>query len=353
MKKLRLAAVLLSVCVAFAVPAMAKEESRALLLTGTVECLEVEAIKAPFSGAIKPFSLRAGDKVSTGDTLFEVETKTLYAPMAGTVGAVYAGDGDTASIVTQRYGALLAIDPVNRFIVQCNTRTGYDSANTRDVRVGTPVWLKTAEGDKRTGEGWIISVSGSTFTVEVTGGDLLFDDNVYVYNNAEMLNKQKLARGLVSAVAPVNVSGTGTVIKTMVSRGDTVKAGDPLLSYIPDELADGVPSGEIKAVKNGVVQSVQITQGAQASKDQVLAYVLLTDRMTLIGQVDEGDLGRIAVGDAATVTFEELSLEPVAATVRSISNLAAQGETASYEVVFDFDCPAGVAQGMHATITVE
>ena len=51
-------------------PAMAQENS--LILTATVEAAQSVALKAPASGELAPLTVRTGDVVSAGSTLFTV-----------------------------------------------------------------------------------------------------------------------------------------------------------------------------------------------------------------------------------------------------------------------------------------
>ena len=71
----------------------------------------------------------------------------------------------------------------------------------------------------------------------------------------------------------------------------------------------------------------------------------------LKAQATETDVDRIAAGDEMTVSFDELDLPPVTATVTAVDPLGDGGEeTSRFAVWLDFEAPDGVLPGMHATV---
>ena len=78
----RFAALLLGLMLCFST-ALAQEDT--LILTAVVEGRETLALKAHASGELLPFTVRTGDAVSAGETLFTVEPVKVYAPIDGTV----------------------------------------------------------------------------------------------------------------------------------------------------------------------------------------------------------------------------------------------------------------------------
>jgi hypothetical protein len=70
----------------------------------------------------------------------------------------------------------------------------------------------------------------------------------------------------------------------------------------------------------------------------------------LVIHAEESDIGRFAVGAQVQVTFEELDVAPVKATVTGIGILGASGDVSTYPVYLAFDAPDGVLLGMHATV---
>jgi len=348
--------ILLAALVFCLTPAMAQEPADSIILTGMVEAAQTIALKAPATGELAPFTVRAGDVVSEGETLFTVEPVKVYSPIDGTIAAVYAQPGDIGSGITNRYGALIYIDYVDRYQLHVSTRTGVDKAENRDVRVGQQVWLRS-NNEENFADGVVTSVDAAsgTFTVQIIGGDLIFNHTIKVYRTPDYEYNSTMARGNISSTTPYALSASGTVTDTAVKAGDSVKAGDYLFSYVPDELAPERRGAQdataAKAEGDWLVTAVAVQPGTSVQKGQPLLTAVQLGDYELVAQADEDMVSRIAEGDVFTVTFEELDIDPVEAVVAFISPLGSTvGDETTYTVRFTFDVPADVWPGMHATL---
>ena len=344
----------LALCLALAaMPAAAQED--ALLLTATVEGLDPVVLRAPASGTLAPFSVRAGDVLSAGDTVFSIEPQRVYAEIEGVVADVYAQAGGSADAAVSRYGAVMYLDYANRYQIEATNRTGYNTAENRNLRVGMPVYLRSAN-ERHFADGRITAVNGAQFTVEVIGGDLVFTEDVKIYRDPEYDNKTLLARANLSAVQPYAVTASGTVTDMAVQPGDTVQPGDYLFSYVPDVLDPDRRGAQqptaVSAPEALIVTEVSVQPGASVQKDQALLTAIPAGRYRLRALADEADVGRIAAGDTMTVTFEEAGLPAAQAVVTAVSALGEDdGEASRYAVWLDFDAPEGTLPGMHATVS--
>lgn len=334
-------------------PAMAQQNS--LILTATVEAAQSVALKAPASGELAPFTVRTGDAVSAGSTLFTVEPVKVYAPIDGTVTAVFGHAGDMASAVAARYGAVVYIDYQERWQLQGSTRTGTDRAENRDVHVGQQVWLRS-NNEENFADGVITAADPSgAITVQVIGGDLVYNHTVKVYRTPDYDYNALIARGTLSTIAPYAVSASGTIIDMAVSAGQAVEAGDYLFSYVPDEIDPerrGQPHAtQARAEEDWIVTGLNVQAGSSVQKGQTLLTAIRAGDYELVAQAEEGEVSSIAVGDVFTVTFEELNIAPVEASVTAISPLGtAASDVSTYTVRLSFTVPQGVWPGMHATI---
>lgn len=332
-------------------PALA--EGDGAILTATVATAATVALKSPATGALAPFSVRVGDVLEAGETVFEVEPVRVYADIDGTVAAVYVAEGGIADAAMTRYGAVMHIDYAERYEISANAATGYNSAENRDLHVGMPVYLRSSN-ESHFADGRITAVSGLQFTVQVLGGDLVFTQDVKIYREPDYANKSLLARGKLSNIAPYAVSASGTVTEIAVQEGDEVKAGDYLFSYVPDALAPELRGAEaataVKAERGLIVTAVNVQQGASVQKDQALLTAVPLGEYELTAYAEEGDVHGYAVGDVLTVRFEELDIPATEATVSAISPLGSEGDVSKYEIRFAFDAPEGVWPGMHATV---
>lgn len=328
-------------------------ESDTLLLTATVQGGAPVAIKAPATGELAPFTLRAGDVLCAGETAFTVMPQRVYADLDGTVADVYVQAGDIADAAVSRYGAALLIEHADRYQILSSNRSSANNAENRDLHVGLPVYLRSAN-EKHFANGRITWVEGSSFTVQVLGGDLVFTQDVKIYREPTYASNSLLARGRLSAVAPYAVAASGTVTEVAVKPGDAVKAGDYLFSFVPDALDPerrGDPEATAaKAEGDLLVTAVNVQAGASVQKGQPLLTAVPLGSYELCAQVEEGDVSAFHAGDVLTVRFEELGLPATEATVLSLSPLGSAGDVSKYEMRLGFEAPEGVWPGMHATL---
>lgn len=343
---------LLLVLLLAAVPALAQTES--LILTATVEAANTVVLKAPASGELEPFTVRVGDVLAAGETVFCVKPVKVYAPMDGTVAGVFVQAGDIAAAASARFGAVMYLDYAQRYEISASMRTGYDHADNRDLRVGMPVYLRSVN-EKHFADGFITNVSGMNFTVAVVGGDLVYNQDVKLYRTADYEHESLLARAELSTVAPYALNASGTIVDVAVTYGDTVSAGDYLFSYVPDELPPErrfkKDALHAKAAESWIVKTVQVENGASVQKDQVLLTAVKEGDYELKARVAEEEVSRIAAGDVFAVHFEELDVEPAQAVVASISPLGENdGEETFYTVYLNVQVPEQVWPGMHATL---
>ncbi len=354
MKKTRLTALLLAMVMALAPWLSLAGET---LLMATVSSGEEIAVTAPHSGEVSSFTLRVGDTVNAGGTLFIIKPRSMYAEADGTVAIVHAGSGQSASGAVSRYGAVLLIEHENRYELVINMRTGYNSAENHDLWVGTPVYLRAVNGN-HFGLGTITSVSGSSFKVSVESGDLLFDEEARAYRTLDYDAKALLGRAKPSLVSPHQVAVSGTILDMKAQRGDKVRQGDLLFTYVPDALSPGqrAQAGRAIADEALVVSAISAAPGASVQQGQLLAKGYPLSAMQLTAQAEEKDISSFTPGTQATVYFEELGLGPIPAQVKGTSALGMGDDpsdsTARYEVTFSFEAPPEVLFGMHATVQV-
>jgi len=335
-------------------PAMAQENS--LILTATVEAVQTVALNAPASGELSPFTVRTGDAVSAGETLFTVEPVKVYAPIDGTVSAVFAQPGDIAEGVASRYGAILYIEYEERWQLQASTRAGTNRAENRDVRIGQQVWLRS-NNEKNFADGIVTAADSATgsIAVQVIGGDLVYNHTIKVYRTPDYDYESHIASGSLSTIAPYAVSASGTITDVGVTGGEAVQAGDYLFSYVPDQLAPErrgqMDATEAKAAADWIITNVNVQPGASVQKGQTLLTAVRTGDYELVAYAAENEANTIKAGQTFDVCFEELDIDPVQATVTAVSPLGAvSGDETTYAVRLSFPVPEEVWPGMHAVI---
>ena len=87
----------------------------AISFEGKVVSSESVAVLAPFGGLVDSVGLRVGDPIKLGDSVANISTTKVYATSDGTISGVFAREGDATDGVVERYGAVVYIEPTNRY----------------------------------------------------------------------------------------------------------------------------------------------------------------------------------------------------------------------------------------------
>ncbi len=166
----------------------------------------------------------------------------------------------------------------------------------------------------------------------------------------------------------VSVSGTGnisvineemitaeenaTVEEVLVAVGDTVAAGAELITFTDDDIDPIVApfAGEITALNVEAEMDVQI-------KTELIEVTDYTN-LEMVVNIDELDVSKIQVGQAAAIDVNALTDKEFTGTVTSVSKEATEDSSstvAKYAVKIKIDEPAGMKVGLtaEATITTE
>jgi len=289
----------------------------------------VYQIVAPYSGVLKPFDWETGDAVSEGEALFALDTFKVYAPVDGTVRALFAEPGDQAASVMGQYGMLAAIEKNNPMIVNATSSGAYNKDENRIVHVGENVYLEEVNDRDNEGTGRIIAVDTKGYVVEVTGG--IFDDNVSieVYRDPSCGTKSCIGSGRTDVTVEVPVSGTGYVLSAAVQEGDSVKKGDLLYELASQDADNTLTSAVLSAPAQGAIE-LAVPSAMQVYKGQLLAKIHDLSAIDVVASVDEMDLDRVAVGESITIVFDRYPSSDVTGTVTSISRIGTPKQNATY-----------------------
>lgn len=333
MKKISMA--LLAALAALSIGTAAAEGTK---IDGNIKAGETKTILAPYSGVVGDYIAQVGDEMQAGDTLFALKTQKVYADFDGTVTAVFAQGGDSAASVSERYGALAYIEDDVLYHAECSTTNGDDKNENKIVHVGEHVYIRSTSSSDRVGEARVISVSGRSYTLEVTDQtDIRIGENIKVYRSSNHSSSSCIGSGKVERVDPQAVSAEGYVLAAYVEPGQHVSRGDVLFDIVPDALDDMEGGdGNVYMQEDGVLLSVSASSGTQAAKDAVLATYCPKDAMRLVCSVDEQDIADIQVGDAMTVTLDAYEDKPLRGVVTKIASASGNGDS-SYDVTLELE----------------
>lgn len=326
-------------------------QAEEITLTGQIVPGDTITVKAPYGGTVEDFALRAGDKAAAGELLVPIATDKVYASCDGTVSGLFAGEGDSAALCMERYGALVYIQPESEFLVSATTDEAYDNYKNRYVRIGEKVYLESSINIERNGEGVIIAVDGNGYIVEVTGGTLRYDERCSIHRDGDYSESSRLGRGTVSRNPAVGVSGGGYVLRVCVQEGQKVKKGDLLFEMV-DTLPAAQKGGEegASAAEDMIITSVLAQAGGRVSEGQPVATGYAADGMRIALMVSEYDLANVQEGDLFRVTLDCDEERAYRAEVESVS-FTPVGNTgeATYIVYLEFENDGFAREGMAVT----
>ncbi len=325
---------------------------------GTVVSGGAVSVLAPFGGTVGTVYVKAGDEVKLGSEIAQVITTKVYAQTDGTVSGVFGQAGDSAEDVGARSGAVLYIEPAQKYTITADIQKAYNNSDNKYVNIGETVYIKslyTARGNEATGV--VTAVNGTTYTVETTAGELMMEETVVLFRSADYEATTRIGRGTVGRTADVAVTGTGSIIAMHVKAGDAVTRGQLLFETVTGTLDGLYATGNtITSDQSGIVAKVNVETGGVVSKGEAVATVYPREDMQVLVAIDEYDLPDIHEGDAVTIVFsyDETGEQAVTGTVALISHVSATTDTSdvAYNCYIDFPQNDQVRLGMTAVVTL-
>lgn len=312
---------------------------------------EITYITAPFAGTLLPFSAGVGDTVAANQQLFELDTVKVYAPQSGTLGAMFAQEGDDAEGILQRYGALCTIEPENAFYLDASSANAYyNNPKNKFLHVGETLYLK--EGDEK-GTGIVTSVSQMAYTVEILTGDYDMGDTVKCYRESGYASDSDTGSGQVMRADDLRISASGRVYAVHKRAGDSVSAGDLLLEMIDITSAPGTATCDVASPTAGAIQALYVQPGAQVYRGQLLCEVADLSQMELSVELDEVYLSRVAVNGVLNYVLDAYPERMLQGAVTEIKPLGtARQNAAYYDVRVSLPSDTNLLPGMNATVTL-
>lgn len=357
MKKFLLAAL----CALLALPLGAQAET---MFAGEVTAGDTQVIAAPYGGVVENVRVRVGDSVGVGDVIAQVATTKVYATTEGTVSGVFAQAGDAADGIKERYGALVYIEPLNRYTLEASTEKAYNSSENRYIHIGETVYLSCTKDGTHQGRGVVTAIDKDDeqkYTVEVTGGEFYMGETVGIYRDEAYSNESRIGRGTVGRTTPVAVNGEGSVLRVHVKAGDAVERGELLLETVSGAL-DGLyaPDTQVLSDIKGVIASVEAGNGTAVEKGAKIATIYPEDAMQVSMVISESDLMDVTVGKEATIEFNwdadsEKRFKGVISSISYVNEKeeGSSGSAAQYVAYIDFTPDETVRLGMTVVVYVQ
>ena len=178
----RFAAWLLAACLACGITSAAMADNS---YVGTITAGETVPVQVSYGGRLSGITKSAGQLVSEGESLAEVEATLNFAPVEGTISGMYLQAGDKTEDVTERYGASLYIEPTNRYIIKATSDKAYNSSENKYIHLGERVYLKCVTDGSHKGTGMVAALTEDGYQIEVTGGDFYIGEKVDAYRKSD------------------------------------------------------------------------------------------------------------------------------------------------------------------------
>ena len=258
---------------------------------GTIAAGEVVPVQVSYGGRLSGITKSAGQLVTEGESLAEVEATLNFAPVEGTISGMYLQEGDKTEDVTERYGASLYIEPTNRYIIKATSDKAYNNSENKYIHLGERVYLKCVTDGSHKGTGMVAALTEDGYQIEVTGGDFYIGEKVDAFRKNDYARESCVGRGTVDRAKPVAVKGSGSAVRVHVANGDFVERGELLFETV-DGVLDGLyaPGKQVLSPVSGIISSVEKNNGETIAKGDTLMKILPTSSLLVEFDIPESDL---------------------------------------------------------------
>lgn len=155
--------------------------------------------------------------------------------------------------------------------------------------------------------------------------------------------------GTIESVTNVDVKSTSdqkTIDEVLVSAGETVSAGEDLITFTDD-------SDPITAPADGVLTTVGIEAGDRVTYGQVVAHLTNYQDLQTVVQVDESDIMKIKKDQTVELA---VSAYPDQTFTGKVTEIADEGTAANgastFEVTIHIESPGNLKVGMSAEASI-
>jgi len=373
---------------------------------GAISPGDTATVKAKVNGTVASLLVDEGQQVTKGDTILlldsgngqeeiqlaqitlDIEKRNLNdllqdranlqvtAPAAGVVGSLNVEAGD----MVQAHTTLTTITDKSRMEASCLL----NKAQAALVKKGDPATILL--NDLMQSVSGQVSKVGTSATAGSDGSffysmEIIMDNPGGLYEGMTAQITIHTAKGDVSspqtAALSYPQSGTaqaqvgGTVTRLTVAAGDTVKKGQVIATLASPDLEtqiikqqltveqkalllrqaiDDLAGNNITAPISGTVMSLEVTEGDELSPSTAIATISDYDALQVVIPVDELDIGKVRLGQEATVTGEAVPDREYRAVV---SDIAEEGVSASGVATFDVTLTLLDREGLLAGMTVD
>ena len=202
-----------------------------IYIIATVVNVNPIQINATYGGKVSDVLSLTGDHVDEGDAIAVLSGTKVYALQDGTA-HLFAAVGDSAEAAAEVYGAVAYIEPANSYGLTGSTKNVYEGEENKIIHPGETVYIRSISNAAHRGEGYVTSISGTSYGVQITQGAFTSGETVYLYRNADFLASSRIGSGSISRKDPVAYTAEGIVSRIYFAEGEYVKKGDALFETL-------------------------------------------------------------------------------------------------------------------------
>jgi len=254
---------------------------------GTTAPLSTTVITAEVSGIVQALDVEAGSHVKSGDVMASLKPERVFAAQDGSISLVNAREGDSID------GTLLALLPLERYLIYCTVDKAYQSAESTLVHSGETVYVRCTTDGSHRAVGVLTEIESEEYRVLTLGGELYLGETVYLYRSDEFTASQRIGIGTVVSNDTQDYAASGTVSRLMVEEGDAVERGQLLYE---------INGGTIDAPVSGIVTALNVSVGEAVEADQAVAEIVPDGQVCVEIQVGESDASDFSKGQRVTLT---------------------------------------------------
>ncbi|MFI3291200.1 MAG: HlyD family efflux transporter periplasmic adaptor subunit [Opitutales bacterium] len=145
----------------------------------------------------------------------------------------------------------------------------------------------------------------------------------------------------------------GKVVELYVALGDVVKKGQSIARIESLLAGDPPPSVILVSPSDGVIESLEITNGSPIQANTSLARIVNSKKIYAIANVFEDDFASIEIGQIASIKIPALADKVYSAKVKKFATTA-NSATKNIGVFFEVDNESlALKQNMRATFSIE
>lgn len=334
------------------------------IFSGQVMAGDEELILAPYSGRISEMHISEGNRIAAGDIIATMDTDKVFAQVDGTASGVFAYEGDNAESAVERYGAVLYIEPDNKFSLDSSTAKAYGNSENKYVHIGEVVYLSCTRDGSHRGRGIVTGIDDEDekkYTVEIFEGEFYMNETVGIFRQPDYASLSKIGIGTVIRTQPIAIKAEGSILRMHVENGDKIARGQLLFETVASTFNELKPSSsEIVSNVEGIVASVAGKKGEMFEKGEPIATIYPMDSLQIQMLVPEASLSEIMVGDNVLVEFNWNSdrtrkYEGVISSISYISQSQEQATSFStnYFAYVDFEPDQSIRLGMTAVVYIQ